>query len=102
MKSKRALEREQNIAAITHGKEPERKLPVEIKLARSQSLSLIALNTDEQRLRKQLQDVNEALQATIRARVEVLGEIGTAHGVSVQEISNNYQFDGSNLILPRG
>jgi hypothetical protein len=87
--------------AITHGKEPERKFPATITLSRSQSLSLVALNNDEQRLRKQMQELNVALEATIKARIDVLTEIGTAHELTVEQIGQTYQFDGQNLVQPR-
>lgn len=99
MKAKRALAKDIE-HAVTHGKPQERKLPETLTLTRSQSLSLTALNNDEQRLRKQAQDINTALEATIKARIEVLNEIGTAHKVTLEEISGNYQFDGAQLINP--
>lgn len=72
-------------------------LPKTLTLTRSQALSLIALNNDEQRLRKQAEDVNAAVAATIKARAEVLGEIGKAHTVAVEAIEQNYRFDGEKL-----
>lgn len=96
-KPQRKLKAEAIEAAVTKG-QINRKLPETINLSRSQSLSLTALNNDEQRLRKQAQDVQAALEATITARVDVLNEIGAAHKITLDEIGNNYQFDGSGLI----
>lgn len=81
--------------------ENEQTLPDMLALTRSQALSLTALSNDEQRLRKDIETLNASLQATIAARVEVLEEIGEAHSVTVDEIGNNYQFDGKQLFKRR-
>jgi hypothetical protein len=86
--------------AVTKGQPQDRKLPDTIPLTRSQALSLTALNNDEQRLRKQAQDLNAALEATIKARTEVLEEISKASTVSVSDMAGKYSFDGAKLFIP--
>lgn len=106
MKAKRAVEKEATIHSITHGKEPQRKLPKTLSLTRSQSLALVALHTDEQKLLKQVQDSNAAIEATRKARTDVLAEAllnkdWVDHGITPDDL-NKYQFDTQNLILAAG
>lgn len=97
--AKRALKKQEALHAITHGKEQVRKLPETLKLSRSQSLSLTALNNDEQRLRREVQERLALIEATNKARVEVLDEISKVHALSVEEISGNYQFNGGDELF---
>lgn len=97
-KPKRQLQKEIE-HAVTHGKPQPRKLPETLKLTRSQSLSLTALNNDEQRLRREVQERLTLIEATGKARVEVLDEISKVHALSVEEISGNYQFNGGDELF---
>lgn len=75
------------------------ELPKTLSLTRSQAISIQALINDERRLNQQLQEAQTALEATFKARGEVVAEIGATHNLAADEIGANYQFDGKQLLL---
>lgn len=74
-------------------KAQEKPLPKTLTLTCSQAVSLSALS-------KQIQELNTAIEASMKARQEVLQEISKGHAIAVDTISSHYRFDGQKLFLP--
>lgn len=71
-------------------KAQEKPLPKNLTLTCSQAVSLSALS-------KQIQELNTAIEASLKARQEVLQEIAKAHSVPIEQLSAAYRFDGQKL-----
>lgn len=72
------------------------ELPKTISLRRSVCVSLNALNNDEQALNNQMNQVVANLQATRKAREEIMAEIAADNNISVEALSG-YQYNGKEL-----
>lgn len=87
--------------AATKGQgEAPKPLPDTLTLSVSQAGYLRALQIDLERFNQQAQQIQQAIQQTLAARIDTLQEIASTSGISVDEIGANYQFDGQNLIKP--
>jgi hypothetical protein len=81
---------ENNIHAMTP--------PAKITLTESQRIGIVALAQEEQRILKQGEQLNAALNATRQSRALILAEVGAGAGVSGETVGNEYQFSEGNLV----
>jgi|ERR1051325_8530070 hypothetical protein len=98
MEPKPQLEAEPN-------EQTDASLPDMIPLRRSQSLAIIALANDEQRLNREVAELEQGIarrkqdiQQTQAARAELLEEIAKDSGITADAIALNYQFNVSQLV----
>lgn len=83
-------------------------LPSTILLGRAQQVSLTALKNEETAIlqeigkrQSEIKKLENALESTRGARVEILSDIETAHSLPIGVIIERYQFDGDSLFLPK-